>query len=362
MELNRLQVTIKGCVLKAPLLTASGTSGTTDELNCLRNKSSILDSLGAFVTKGVTLRPRKGNPALRVIETRTGLLNSIGLQNSGAEHFAKHELPCLLKYRLPIIVNISADSVEEFGILSAFLMENDLSETIAGIEINVSCPNLSAGGIAFGVNGRTVEKVVRSVARSLRKGVVSFTKLTPNVTDITEPAKGAIQGGTNALSMINTLRGAAINVHTGEYYLGNKTGGLSGPAVKPVGVYMVSECFRRIPECRDRSIPIVGIGGISTWEDALEYIMAGATVVGVGTAWFVNSNVFRGIKNGLEKYCDEMKCTIAERVGFVHVSGDKAVQSRSVGSRRADHIPVETKRRRRVQGSSRARKKPYSPG
>ena len=228
------------------------------------------------------------------------------------------ELPKLLAYKLPIIVNISASSVEEFGKLSAFLMKHDASEVIAGIEINVSCPNICAGGVAFGVDPKTVEKVVQAVRKPLRKGVLVITKMTPNVTDISEPAKGAIAGGTDALSMINTLRGMAINIHNGKYYLGNKTGGLSGPAIKPVGVFMVYECYRSIPECRSGKVPIIGIGGVSTWEDALEYIMAGATAVAVGTAWFVNVGIFADIKRGLVEYCEEKKTTIAKKVGWIH--------------------------------------------
>lgn len=316
--MNRLEVQLTTLSLRTPLLTASGTSGTSDEIESLKDAEEIFNSLGAFVTKGVTMEPRRGNLELRVIETRTGLLNSIGLQNSGARVFVKKELPKLLNYNLPIIVNISANSVEEFGTLSAYLMEHDTSEMISGIEINVSCPNICAGGVAFGIDPKTVEKVVRAVKKPLRKGVVTITKLTPNVTDITQPAKGAIMGGTDILSMINTLRGMAINVHTGEPYLGNKTGGLSGPAIKPVGVYMVYECFKNVPECRDKRIPIIGIGGISTWEDALEYIMAGATAVAVGTAWFVNINVFAEIRKGLDKYCTDSKTTIVEKIGCIH--------------------------------------------
>ena len=316
--MNRLSVQLKNLSLRTPLLTASGTSGTSDEIESLKDAGRILNSLGAFVTKGVTMELRKGNPELRVIETRTGLLNSIGLQNNGVRVFVKDELPKLLNYKLPIIVNISANSVEEFGALSAYLMEHDTSEMIAGLEINVSCPNICAGGVAFGVDPKTVEKVVKAVRKPMRKGVVAITKLTPNVTDITQPAKGAIMGGTDILSMINTLRGMAIDVHTGEHYLGNKTGGLSGPAIKPVGVYMVYECFKSVPECRDKRVPIIGIGGISTWEDALEYIMAGATAVAVGTAWFVNNNVFAEIRRGLDRYCADAKTTIAERIGCIH--------------------------------------------
>lgn len=315
---NRLAVKLKGLSLCGPLLTASGTSGTSDEIDGLRDRSSVLESLGAFVTKGVTLDPRQGNRELRVIETRTGLLNSIGLQNNGAAVFMRDELPRLLTYKLPIIVNISADTIEEFGRLSALLMEHDGNEAIAGIEINVSCPNISAGGVAFGVDPRSVERAVRAVRKPLRKGVITVTKMTPNVTDITEPAKGAIAGGTDVLSMINTLRGMAINVHTGKYYLGNRTGGVSGPAIKPIGVYMVYECYRSIPECRSGTVPIIGIGGISTWEDALEYVMAGATAVAVGTAWFVNIGIFAEIKKGLEDYCVKKKTTIAKKVGWIH--------------------------------------------
>jgi dihydroorotate dehydrogenase (NAD+) catalytic subunit len=315
-----LSVQIKTLSLKTPLLTASGTSGTTDEIENLANARSILDALGAFVTKGVTLKPRSGNPELRVIETRTGLLNSIGLQNSGAKHFVRHELPRLLTYRLPIIVNISADSVDEFGALSAFLMENDSNAIIAGVEVNVSCPNICAGGAAFGVDPVVVERVVKAVRKHLRKGVVTVTKLTPNVTDITEPARGAIEGGTDALSMINTLRGMAINIHNGTCYLGNRTGGLSGPAIKPVGVYMVYACCKSIAECRDGRVPVIGIGGISTWEDALEYIMAGATAVGIGTAWFVDTGVFTAVRDGLADYCRDQRTTIAEARAIVHRS------------------------------------------
>jgi dihydroorotate dehydrogenase (NAD+) catalytic subunit len=318
MGMNRLAVTLKSLSLETPLLTASGTSGTCDEIECLDDKKCILESLGAFVTKGVTFDPRKGNPELRVIETRTGLLNSIGLQNSGASAFMHSELPRLLKYKLPIIVNISAGSVEDFGKLSAYLMEHDVNETIAGVEINVSCPNICDGGVAFGANPNMVEMAVNNVRKYLRKDILVVTKLTPNVTDITQSAKGAIQGGTDALSMINTVRGMAINIYNGEFYLGNKTGGLSGPAIKPIGVYMVYECFKSIAECRRKEVPIIGIGGISTWEDALEYVMAGATAVGVGTAWFVNVNVFEKIKDGLKKYCNENNTTIAEKTGFIH--------------------------------------------
>jgi dihydroorotate dehydrogenase (NAD+) catalytic subunit len=318
MGMNRLEATLNHLQLKTPLLTASGTAGHGDDLMMLAHHRAILDSLGAFVTKGITLKPRKGNPEVRVIETRTGLLNSIGLQNSGARIFIRKELPGVLEYRLPVIVNISADTVEEFGDLAAYLIDNDVNSIISGIEINVSCPNLGEHGAMFGTNPKTVERVVKTVRKKIRDNVMVITKLTPNVTDITEPAKAAIGGGTDVLSMINTIRGMAIDIESRKPFLGNKVGGLSGPAIKPVGVYMVYECFHKIPECKNKSIPIIGIGGISNWRDALEYIMAGATAVGIGTAWFVNPHIFEEIAKGLGVYLSKENTTIEKLVGSSH--------------------------------------------
>lgn len=317
MEINRLKVKLKHLRLKTPLMTASGTAGHADDLLILKNYQAIMDSLGAFVTKGITMKPRKGNPALRVIETRTGLLNSIGLQNNGAKYFLRKELPRSLDYQLPVIVNISANTVQEFGELAAYLIDNDLNELISGIEINVSCPNLKEDGAIFGTNPKAVERVVKAVKKRVGK-VVVITKLTPNVTDITQSAKAAIAGGTDVLSMINTLRGMAIDIERCKPFLGNKVGGLSGPAIKPVGVFMVYDCFEKIPDCKSRRVPIIGIGGISTWQDALEYIMAGATAVGIGTAWFVNTKIFEGIFKGISDYIDKKNTTIDELVGNAH--------------------------------------------
>lgn len=318
MEINRLEVKLKHLRLKTPLMTASGTAGHTDDLLILKNYQAIIDSLGAFVTKGITMKPKKGNPELRVIETRTGLLNSIGLQNKGVKYFLRKELPGSLDYQLPVIVNISANTVQEFGELAAYLIDNDLNDLISGIEINVSCPNLKDDGVIFGTNPKAVERVVKAVKKRVGNEVVVITKLTPNVTDITQSAKAAIAGGTDVLSMINTLRGMAIDIEGCKPFLGNKVGGLSGPAIKPVGVFMVYDCFEKIPDCKSRRVPIIGIGGISTWQDALEYIMAGATAVGIGTAWFVNTNIFEGIFKGIADYIDKKNTTIAKLVGSAH--------------------------------------------
>jgi dihydroorotate dehydrogenase (NAD+) catalytic subunit len=299
-------------------MTASGTSGHGNGTAVLKNSSQIISSLGAFVTKGVTLEPREGNPEFRIVETRTGIINSIGLQNNGVEFFVKEELTDFLNVDLPIIVNIAANTVEEFGRLASYLSDNDLSQIIKGIEINVSCPNIKKGGMAFGIDPRQVERIVKTVKNRIDSRIIVITKLTPNVTDITLPARAAIEGGSDALSMINTLRAMAIDITTGRPYLGNKTGGLSGPAIKPVGLFMVYECFEKIPECNSRKIPIIGIGGISTWQDALEYIMAGATAVGIGTAWFVNPDVFYGIYQGIKRYINNKDETISNLIGKAH--------------------------------------------
>ena len=316
--MKSLQVQINSLQLKSPLMTASGTSGHSNEIEVLKRSLHIISSLGAFVTKGVTLEPRPGNPELRIVETRSGIINSIGLQNIGVEAFVKEELPGFLNFDLPILVNIAANTVEEFGKLASYLSDNDSSQIIKGIEINVSCPNVKKGGMAFGIDPRQVERIVKTVKSRIDSRIIVITKLTPNVTDITLTARAAIEGGTDALSMINTLRAMAIDVTTGRPYLGNKTGGLSGPAIRPVGVFMVYECFDRIPECNSRKVPIIGIGGISTWQDALEYIMAGATAVGIGTAWFVNQDVFNGIYNGIKKYVREKGIDISDIIGKAH--------------------------------------------
>ncbi len=317
--MKSLHVEISSLQLKSPLMTASGTSGHGNGTEVLRKGPRIISSLGAFVTKGVTLEPREGNPELRIVETRSGIINSIGLQNSGVEIFVKEELPDFLNVDLPIVVNIAANTVEEFGKLASYLNDNDLGQIIKGIEINVSCPNIKKGGMSFGVDPRQVERIVKTVKKRIDSRIVVITKLTPNVTDITLPARAAIEGGSDALSMINTLRAMAIDISTGRpSLLDNKTGGLSGPAIKPVGVFMVYECFDKIPECNSRKVPIIGIGGITTWRDVLEYIMAGATAVGIGTAWFVNQDIFNGIYDGIKRYVDKNKKDLSDLIGKAH--------------------------------------------
>ena len=319
MEERRLETTIGQLRLRSPLLTASGTAGSADELASFSNAAATATTLGAFVTKGVTLAPRQGNPEPRIIETRAGILNSIGLQNKGADRFLSEDLPKLRRYGVPVIVNISANTVEEYSVLAGKLLAGDTGQ-IAGLEINVSCPNIKEGGVSFGIDPRAIEKIVAGVKAAVPRGrtVTIITKLTPNITDITVPAKAAIAAGTDALSMINTLRGVAIDIRAKKPYFANVAAGLSGPAVKPVGLCMVWDCFAKIPECRSQKIPIIGIGGISTWQDAVEYLLAGASAVQVGTAWFVYPDVFVEMKQGLLKYLERENTTVQKLIGQAH--------------------------------------------
>ena len=319
MEERQLKTTIGQLRLRSPLLTASGTAGSADELAGFANAAATAATLGAFVTKGVTLAPRQGNPEPRIIETRAGILNSIGLQNKGATRFLNEDLPKLRHYGIPIIVNISANTVEEYGALAGQLLAGDAGQ-ITGLEINVSCPNINEGGVSFGIDPCAIEKIVAGVKAAVPRGrtMTIITKLTPNITDITVPAKAAIAAGTDALSMINTLRGVAIDIRAQKPYFANVSAGLSGPAVKPVGLCMVWDCFSKIPECRNRKVPIIGIGGIATWQDTIEYLLAGASAVQVGTAWFVYPDVFVEMQKGLKKYLATKNTTVSELIGKAH--------------------------------------------
>ena len=318
---HQLETKLGSLQLRSPLLTASGTAGSADELAGLQHSPAIAGALGAFVTKGVTLAPRQGNPEPRIIETRAGILNSIGLQNKGADRFLSEDLPKLRQYGAPVIVNISANTVEEYGALAGKLLNGDVGQ-IAGLEINVSCPNIKEGGVSFGIDPCAIEKIVAGVKAAVPRDrqVLIITKLTPNITDITVPAKAAIAAGTDALSMINTLRGVAIDIRAKKPYFANIAAGLSGPAIKTVGLCMVWDCFAKIPECRSQKVPIIGIGGISTWQDAVEYLLAGASAVQVGTAWFVYPDVFVEIKQGLFKYLERENTTAQKLIGQAHCS------------------------------------------
>ena len=284
-----LTVAIGDWQLANPVMTASGTFGYGVEYADFVD----LNSLGAIVVKGVSLLPRPGNPPPRIVETACGMLNAIGLENPGVEKFITEKLPLLRHYASPVVVNILGESLEEYCALAERLH----GENIAAIEVNISCPNVKKGGVAFGTDAAMIRELTRCVCEKCRKPVI--IKLSPNVTDIAAMAQAAEEGGASAVSLINTLLGMAIDIQTRRPKLANKVGGLSGPAIKPVALRMVWQVAQRV------KIPVIGIGGISTVEDVIEFLLAGATAVQIGTANFVNPNAAGEIVTGLEKYLAE---------------------------------------------------------
>jgi dihydroorotate dehydrogenase (NAD+) catalytic subunit len=286
-----LSVDLAGMRLANPVMTASGTSGFGPE----HAEHMDLRRLGAFVTKAVSPEPRKGNPPERIVETRGGMLNAIGLANVGLERFVAEKIPFLQTLGVPVIVNVVGHSVEDYQTVCRRL---DAIDCVAGLELNVSCPNV-ADGLEFGTDPRRLATLVTAVRRDVRRARL-IVKLSPNVTDITETARAAIDSGADALSVINTLYGMAINVETWKPMLANRTGGLSGPAIKPVALYMVHRVYTRV--ARDKGVPIIGMGGITDWRDAVEFLLAGATAVAVGTALFVDPQTPIHICEGLAAY------------------------------------------------------------
>ena len=286
---NRLAVDIAGLKMKTPVTTASGTFGFGLEFTDFLD----LEKVGAITVKGTTLAPRAGNKGQRVVETPSGILNCIGLENPGSDYFLKETLPKLRKYNVPVIVNIDASSPEEYGELAAKL---DV-KGVDAVEINVSCPNIKDGGLVFGTNAKSMAQVVKEVKKNTSKVVI--TKLSPNVTSITEMAKAAEDAGTDALSLINTLLGMKIDIHRQRPVLGNVTGGLSGPCIRPVAVRMCYEVARAV------KVPIIGMGGIMCAEDAIEFFLAGASAIAVGTANFVNPAIAETISLDILEYMDK---------------------------------------------------------
>lgn len=282
------KVNLAGVELKNPVMTASGTFGSGAEYS----EFVDLSCLGAVVTKGVASVPWPGNPTPRIAETSCGMLNAIGLQNPGIDVFCERDIPFLKKYDTKIIVNVCGKSTEEY----CEVVERLAGEDVDMLEINISCPNVKEGGIAFGQDPKAVEAITREVKKHAKQPVIM--KLSPNVTDITEMAKAAEAGGADVLSLINTLTGMKIDIHRQTFAIANKTGGLSGPAVKPVAVRMVYQVANAV------KVPIIGMGGISTYEDAVEFILAGASAVSVGTANFFNPAATMEIVEGIEKYME----------------------------------------------------------
>lgn len=284
-----LSVNIAGVDFKNPVMVASGTFGFGREYS----KFYDISNLGGISVKGLTLEPREGNKPPRLAETPAGLLNSIGLQNPGVHEFIKSELPFLKNFDTRIIANVSGNTIEEYGKMSEILSDSDIDM----IEMNISCPNVKEGGLVFGTDSKTIENITKHV-KSLSKHPV-IVKLSPNVTDITEMALAAEAGGADALSIINTLIGMKIDVNTRRPILANNIGGLSGPAVMPVAVRMVWQASKAV------CIPIIGMGGIRTGEDAVEFLLAGASAVAVGTACFVDPYAPMKVLEGLNSYMEK---------------------------------------------------------
>jgi dihydroorotate dehydrogenase (NAD+) catalytic subunit len=287
-----LSIDIAGIKLKNPVMAASGTCGYGEELSAYID----LNSLGAIVVKGLCLKPKSGNPTPRIVETPCGMLNSIGLENVGVDGFIQDKLPFLKHFDLPVFVNFFGNSVEEYGEVARRL---DGIPGIAGLELNISCPNIKSGGIAFGVDPKEASKVVRIVKGATKLPLV--TKLSPNVTDIKVMAKAVEEAGTDSISLINTLTAMVIDVEKRRPKLANITGGLSGPAIKPIAVRMVWEV------CQVVSVPVIGIGGIMSAEDAIEFFIVGASAVQVGTANFLNPKVTTHITRGISDYLKRQK-------------------------------------------------------
>jgi dihydroorotate dehydrogenase (NAD+) catalytic subunit len=282
-----IAVNIAGLKMKNPVMVASGTFGSGKDYEDFIN----INDIGALIVKSITLKPREGNPPPRICETPSGMLNTIGLQNLGIDAFIKDDLPYLAKFKVPVIVNIAGESVDEYAQLAKRL---DGLAGISGIEVNISCPNVKQGGMQFGIDPKLTAEVISAVKRSIKLPVIA--KLSPNVTDIKVIAKAAEIAGADAISAINTVLGMAIDINSRRPRLSMGIGGLSGPAIKPIAVRMVHEIYKTV------KIPVIGIGGIMNADDAVEFILAGASAIQVGTGNFINPRAAVEIAEGIKKY------------------------------------------------------------
>jgi dihydroorotate dehydrogenase (NAD+) catalytic subunit len=292
--------------LANPVFTASGTCGYSEELGDFMD----LDKLGGFITKSITAQPRMGNAAPRIVETDAGMLNAIGLANIGVERFALEKLPELSKMKAAIFVNVAGETIAEYVRVVEHMANQ---EAVAGFELNISCPNVDKGGISFGTDPEQVREITSAVKQAAGEKML-MVKLTPNVTDIAVIARAAIDAGADALSLINTFTAMVIDIKERRPVLANRTGGLSGPAIKPIAVYMVNKVYSEA--AKERGIPILGIGGIRTASDAIEFMIAGASAVAVGTGSFVDPGCAAQIVEGIRKYCaDNGIASLRELVG-----------------------------------------------
>jgi len=300
-----LKTNIGGIELENPVMTASGTFGYAVEFEELVD----LNRLGGIIVKGLSLKPSMGNKPPRIVETACGMLNAIGLENVGIEAFAKEKLPFLKKLSTPVFTNIYGKSISDYALLAARI---DKLNEIAGIEVNISCPNVKAGGLAFGVVPETAAEVVGAVRKKTSKPLI--VKLSPNVTDITQIARAVEGAGADSLSLVNTITGMSIDIETRRSRLANITGGLSGPAIKPVALRMVWQVAQSV------KIPVIGVGGIVCAEDALEFLIAGAAAIQVGTANFVNPHATIDIIEGIEEFLIKKKISsIRDIIGTLEI-------------------------------------------
>ncbi len=300
-----LSVEVCGIKMKNPVMPASGTFGYGEEYAPYLD----LNNLGAIVTKGLSLNPKAGNPTPRICETVSGMLNAIGLQNVGIDVFLKHKMPFLESFNAPVIVNFFGNTLEEYAEVAARL---DAIPGVAGLEMNISCPNVKHGGIVFGTDPQSATDVISAVRKRTKKPVI--VKLTPNVTDIRVMAKAAEDAGADALSLINTITGMSVDIRKRKPRLANTIGGLSGPAIRPIAVRLTHQVVQAV------KIPVIGIGGIACAEDALEFLIVGATAVQVGTANFVDPTAMEKIVSGLEDFCIEQGIAdIKELIGTLEV-------------------------------------------
>ncbi|TFG50621.1 MAG: dihydroorotate dehydrogenase [Candidatus Brocadiia bacterium] len=294
-EGSDISVEFAGLKLKNPVFTASGTCGYADELSDFMD----VNRLGGFITKSITAKPRKGNPTPRVVETDSGMLNAIGLANIGLDKFIEEKLPLLEKLSCAVFVNVAGETIEDYIAVAERLAGE---KAVAGLELNISCPNVKQGGISFGTDPALVAEITSAVKKAAGQKVL-MVKLSPAVTDISVTARAAVDGGADAISMVNTFTAMVIDIETRKPVLANRTGGLSGPAIKPIAVYLVNKVYREVT--RDRGIPIMGLGGIRNASDAIEFIIAGAAAVAVGTASFIEPSATVKIADGIKQYCEK---------------------------------------------------------
>ncbi len=289
-----LNINFAGLKLKNPVFTASGTCGYADELDDFMD----VNQLGGFITKSITLQKRDGNDVPRIVETDSGMLNAIGLANIGVDKFIAEKIPIIKQYKTPFFVNVAGKTIEEYVSVAQKLSD---CEEIAGIELNISCPNVKKGGITFGTDPKLVSEITSAIKKNAGKKIL-MVKLTPSVTDISVTARAAVEAGADALSMINTFTAMVVDIETKKPVLANRTGGLSGPAIKPIAVYLTNKVYNEVG--KPSNIPILGGGGIRNAADAIEFIIAGASAVSIGTASFVYPDSAQKIIEGLKNYCE----------------------------------------------------------